>query len=169
MNNLKQYLKTARKANAPAYKNIVIGNTSADMDSVCGSMLMSWFYFNKTGIQYTPAIYCTRHELTFRFEIMEHLSTYDIDMDFLKENVIFKDDFEGQEKEVFSQIESVGMIDFNKLTKELSFLSDKIHYIIDHHADHKLYLDTIKEKLIITCGSATTLVTQKILEESSLF
>ena len=90
-------------------------------------------------------------------------------MDFLKENVVFKDDFEGQEKEVFSQIESVGMIDFNKLTRELEFLSDKIHYIIDHHADHELYLDTIKDKHIMTCGSATTLENQKMLEESSLF
>ena len=102
MNNLKEYLQVAMTHNQPAYKNLVFGNTSADMDSVVGSILMSWFYSFKTGIKYTPVVYCTRHELTFRFEILGHLSTFGIDEPFLRENVIFKDDFQDQENEVFS-------------------------------------------------------------------
>ena len=169
MNNLKQYLETAMQDNRPVYKNLVFGNTSADMDSVVGSILMSWFYGTKTGVSYTPVVYCTRHELTFRFEILGHLSTFGIDEPFLRENVIFKDDFQGQEQEVFAGVESVGLIDFNKLTKELACIQDKVHYIIDHHADHKKYLTTISEKKIIICGSATTLIIQKMLQESDLF
>jgi inorganic pyrophosphatase/exopolyphosphatase len=169
MNTFKTYLQEARKENNPVLKNVVFGNTSADMDSVVGSMLMSWFYANQTGIKYTPVVYCTRHELTFRFEILGHLSTFGIDEAFLKENVVFKDDFQGQEAEVFADVESVGLIDFNKLTKELSCIKDKVHYIVDHHADHGLYLDTVKDKKITICGSATTLIVQKILTESDLF
>jgi inorganic pyrophosphatase/exopolyphosphatase len=169
MNNLKQYLRAARQENTPVYKNLVFGNTSADMDSVVGSILMSWFYFTKTGVKYTPVVYCTRHELTFRFEILQHLETFGIDEPFLRENVVFKDDFQEQESEVFSQVESVGLIDFNKLTRELGSLSNKVHFIIDHHADHKKYLGTVREKRVIICGSATTLIIQKMLQESSLF
>ena len=139
------------------------------MDSCVGSILMSWFYYNKTGVYYTPVIYCTRHELTFRFEILGHLSTFGIDQAFLKDNVVFKDDFQGQENEVFAQVESVGLIDFNKLTKELKCLEDKVHFIIDHHADHEKYLETVKDKKLIICGSATTLIVQKMLTESELF
>jgi inorganic pyrophosphatase/exopolyphosphatase len=130
---------------------------------------MSWFYASKTGVKYTPVVYCTRHELTFRFEILGHLSTFGIDEHFLRENIIFKDDFQGHEAEYFAGVESVGLIDFNKLTKELACLEDKVHYIIDHHADHKKYLETVKDKKIIICGSATTLIIQKMLTESHLF
>ena len=83
MNTLKTYLRTARQENNQVYKNLIFGNTSADMDSVVGSILMSWFYFTKTGVYYTPVIYCTRHELTFRFEILHHLETFGIVMPYL--------------------------------------------------------------------------------------
>ena len=70
MDLLKQYLMDAKAVNTPHWKYLIFGNTSADMDSVVGSMLMSYFYGRKTGNKYTPVIYCTRHELTFRFEIL---------------------------------------------------------------------------------------------------
>lgn len=137
MNQIKQYLIDAKKDNSPYYKALVFGNTSADMDSVVGSILMAWFFGTQTGVKYMPVVYCTRHELTFRFEILQHLAVFGIDEIFMRENMVFKDDFMGQEDTVFSQVESVGLIDFNKLTKELSpVLSSKVHYIIDHHADH---------------------------------
>jgi inorganic pyrophosphatase/exopolyphosphatase len=97
------------------------------------------------------------------------LSVFGIDEVFLRENVVALDDFQDQEQEVFAEIESIGLIDFNKLTKELGFLSNKVHYIIDHHADHKKYLNTIKEKKIMICGSACTLMIQKMLTDSDLF
>ena len=93
MNNLKDYLVSAMAENRPTYKNLIFGNTSADMDSVVGSILMSWYYGTKTGIKYTPVIYCTRHELNFRFEILQHLSIFGINEWFLRENVVALDDF----------------------------------------------------------------------------
>lgn len=169
MNTLKDYLREAKLANTPAYKNLVFGNTSADMDSCVGAILMSWFYYTKTGVMYTPVIQCTRHELTFRFEILGHLETFGIDEPFLRENVICKDDYQEQEDEVFAEVESVGLIDFNKLNKNISCLQNKVHFIVDHHADHKKYMQTVKDKKIMICGSATTLIIQKMLQESEIF
>jgi inorganic pyrophosphatase/exopolyphosphatase len=93
MDRLKEYLIDARFENSPKWKYLIFGNTSADMDSVVGSMLMSWYYFQKTGNKYTPVVYCTRHELTFRFEILEHLALFGIDEQFLRDYVIFQEDF----------------------------------------------------------------------------
>jgi len=155
---LKEYLADAMRINSPVYKNLIFGNTGADMDSVVGSILMCYLYYKKTGVHYTPVTQCTRVEIHLRFEILGHLDTFDISEEFLKQNMVFMEDFHGKETEVFAAVESVGMIDFNNLTKELACLSDKIHYIIDHHADHNKYLETIKEKSIMMCGSATTLV-----------
>jgi hypothetical protein len=85
------------------------------MDSVCGSMLMSYYYWKKTGNWFTPVVYCTRHELTFRFEILKHLELFGIDEPFLREHVVFEEDFKDQETEVFANIVSVGLIDLNRL------------------------------------------------------
>ena len=170
MDKLKQYLIDAKAENSPKWKYLIFGNTSADMDSVCGSMLMSYFYGMKTGNKYTPVVYCTRHELTFRFEILKHLALFGIDEPFLRENVIFAEDFRDQETEVFSDIESVGLIDLNRLDKKLAdcFIK-KVEYIVDHHSDHFHYLDSLKEKRILKCGSATTLIVEKLLKDSDAF
>ena len=59
-------------------------------------------------------------------------------------------------------VESVGLIDFNKINEDLEEkLGEKMHYILDHHVDSKLYLDTVKEKVVIKVGSAHTLLIQK--------
>lgn len=60
-------------------------------------------------------------------------------------------------------MESVALVDFNELTKEMEqWLGSKVHYIVDHHVDNQLYLDTLIKKEIQLVGSATTLVIQNI-------
>lgn len=88
----------------------------------------------------------------------------------MRDNIVFAEDFKDKEEEVFAKIESVGLIDLNRLDKKLAdcFIK-KVEYIVDHHADHFHYLDSIKEKRILKCGSATTLIVEKILKESDIF
>ena len=49
-----------------------------------------------------------------------------------------------------STVESVGLVDFNRINKELEGfgLEDKVHYIIDNHGDHGLYGSSLKEKMV---------------------
>ena len=57
MEALKTYLCTARhEGNHPDLRFLIFGNTSADMDSVVGSILMSYYYGLKTGNKYIPVI-----------------------------------------------------------------------------------------------------------------
>ena len=92
--SLKAYLIEAKKYNTPDIKAVVFGNTSADMDSVVGSMCMSWYYGMKGDVKYTPVIYCKKADLLLRIEIMEHLALFGIDEAFLHEHVIFSCDFD---------------------------------------------------------------------------
>lgn len=41
-----------------------------------------------------------------------------------------------------------------------------MHFIVDHHVDSNLYLETLKQKDLKLIGSACTLVCQKLLEHS---
>ena len=71
MKSFKEYLKKAKALNLPRSKAIVMGNVSADMDSVVGSMAMSWCYGLKADApQYSPLINCSRDELKMRIEIV---------------------------------------------------------------------------------------------------
>ena len=93
---------------------------------------------------------------------MEHLSNLGISENFVYEKIFFIDDLLKSE-DTLNQVESVGLVDFNELNKELEpKLSSKVHYIIDHHVDNNKYLETIKEKEITQVGSAVTLVAERI-------
>jgi inorganic pyrophosphatase/exopolyphosphatase len=127
------------------------------MDSVVGATALSWLYGNKNeNLKYSPVINCQRNELKYRIEIMQHLARFDMDEKFINESFLFIEDLQS-----FHQVESVGLVDFNQLNKEIDNhdLCNKIHYIVDHHVDNELYGDTLKEKDIRLVGSATTLVT----------
>ena len=58
MNCLKQYLIQARKFNTPFLRALVIGNPSADMDSVVGATALSWYYGYNNKLKYSPVINC---------------------------------------------------------------------------------------------------------------
>lgn len=51
---------------------------------------------------------------------MAHLERFGIDQDFLLDNIIFLDDFIDNPDEFFGQVESVGLIDWNKLPKDIN-------------------------------------------------
>jgi inorganic pyrophosphatase/exopolyphosphatase len=169
MKALKDYIVSAKQFNTPKIRALVLGNSSADMDSVVGAMTLSWYFGslkNDNNLQYVPMINCTREELKMRIDIINHLNTFGMNDEFLK-NVIFNDDI-SESNDSLNDVESVALVDFNQLTKDLEpKLCDKIHYIIDHHVDSNMYLETIKHKEIKLIGSACTLVAQMIMNEQN--
>ena len=54
-------------------------------------------------------------------------------------------------------VESVVLVDFNKLNPEFEQLGEKVHFILDHHVDNNLYLESLVDKSIMLLGSAATL------------
>ena len=145
------------------------------MDSVVGSIVMSWYYgssvnpnYDPKGIKYIPVINCPKDELALRFDILENLSTFGIDNAFINANFLFVEDLRSN-PELMDSVESVGLIDFNKINEDLEQkLGPKMHYILDHHVDSKLYLNTLKEKKVTKVGSAHTLLIEKIWSSQNL-
>ena len=61
------------------------------------------------------------------------------------------------------EVQSVGLIDFNTINGDLEpKYGPLIHYIIDHHVDSNLYLDSVKDKNVKLVGSAQSLLVNKI-------
>ena len=80
----------------------MLGNPSADMDSVVGSFVMSWLFgeLKATGdLLYSPVINCKRQELPMRIEIMRHFEQFGMDADFIQKTAFFSEDL-SQEAEL---------------------------------------------------------------------
>ena len=58
MNSLKNYLVSARHFNTPKLRALILGNPSADMDSVIGCLALSWFYGHTKDLKYIPVVNC---------------------------------------------------------------------------------------------------------------
>lgn len=103
-----------------------MGNPSADMDSVLCAMVASWYYSevepSRANVLYSPLINCPRDELKYRFDIYAWLNENGFDDQFINSNLFFYEDLIKEGKEQFNSVESVGLVDFNQLTRESEFL-----------------------------------------------
>ena len=130
------------------------------MDSVVGAILMAWYYGElkplKSGVMYSPVINIPRDQLHLRIEIVRHLEQ--CGLLYSLEHIFFAGEVP------LETVSSVGLIDFNRLNKEIEPLADRIDMILDHHLDEKLYSPVERE--IKPMGSATTLIVFKILKAS---
>ncbi len=75
MNKFRLFLRDCKSMliNTEAPVRLVLGNTSADMDSVVGSMGLAYYLSLKTGNLWTPVINCKRDQLRLKVEIQLHL------------------------------------------------------------------------------------------------
>ena len=71
MNKFKTFLKDTRSAllRADASLNLVMGNTSGDMDSIVGALGLAYYLTLKTKTLWTPVVNCKRSELRLKVEI----------------------------------------------------------------------------------------------------
>lgn len=62
MNKFRKFLGDSKSLliNSETPVNLVLGNTSADMDSVVGSLGLAYYLSLKTGNLWTPVINCNR-------------------------------------------------------------------------------------------------------------
>lgn len=75
MNKFRQFLKECKSVfvGTDAPIRLVLGNTSADMDSVVGSLGLAYYLSLKTGNLWTPVINCTKDQLRLKVEIQLHV------------------------------------------------------------------------------------------------
>ena len=61
------------EANADKLR-IVMGNTSCDVDTAIGALVLAYYYQSKLNQQWVPVINCNRADFFCNLEIVKHLA-----------------------------------------------------------------------------------------------
>ena len=80
--------KTASSDSAPL--KVAMGNTSGDMDSIVGCMLMAYYLHLQTGDVWTPVVNCAKADLPLSVEIFTHVVK---DCQLAMDDMLFWDEF----------------------------------------------------------------------------
>ncbi len=156
---LKIFLQQARVlVNNKSFKKVVVGNESADLDSIISANLLAFAYSEMGEQSIIPLINCKREDYKLRTESCGLLKRYDID----ENNLIFIDDIDDLMVQNPNQLEII-IVDHNKLPDNLRAWDNSVISVFDHHQDIDMYLDA-KPRLFETLGSCSTLVAEFILE-----
>jgi len=136
---------------------IVLGNESADMDSIVCALVLAYSRTKASENVHVPVINIPRDDMRLRTDV-EHLFR-EVGIDHSK--LVFKDEIDLKKKDELSVV----LVDHNKLSTEQQDLSDCVVEIIDHHVDENQY--TSAKRLIDKTGSCTTLVAHSILNDDA--
>jgi exopolyphosphatase len=160
---LNSYLRKAGwHIDASFRRHLVMGNESADLDSVVSSLMYA-YYLNhrKTSehIEILPLINTRSGCLSLKPEIAFWLDETGVDI----EHIIFTDSLDLRDWAVNGQLR-LTLVDHNRLSPSQTFLKDSVVEIIDHHYVEEHQFPQLKRRIIEPVGSATTLVAECILD-----
>ena len=158
--DLKNFLKKA-KSTINNIEQVVVGNESADLDSIISANLLAFAYCKMGEQNIIPLINCKRQDYKLRTESYGLLKRYDID----ENDLIFIDDINS------SLISNPGnlkviIVDHNKLPDNLRAWDNNVVSVFDHHQDIKMYKNA-SPRIFETVGSCSTLVAQFILNNKA--
>ena len=133
---------------------IVLGNTSADMDSV----MSSFAYANGMGPSFFPLINVDRADLLLRKDVLYVLDIAALNCDafFFREDVPHLTELAKQGNAAFV------LIDHNRLDPRQKELAPFVERILDHHRDEESGYPA--HKIIRSVGSTATIVAQQLLK-----
>mmetsp|Transcript_50636 Transcript_50636/g.58053 ORF Transcript_50636/g.58053 Transcript_50636/m.58053 type:complete len:385 (+) Transcript_50636:50-1204(+) len=138
----------------------VMGNCTADMDSVVGSTLLAYQLSLQYQKSYIPVINTSREELPARIEINHLLETCKVS----SEDLIFWPEVYPTIKEISDTSDEPFIVLFDHciLETEKEYLSPFVELIVDHHVTSEKTPQNC-EKQIELIGSATTFVAERFL------
>lgn len=159
-----QYEKILDDSQSSVTIHFVMGNESADLDSIVSSISYAYLlcqegYSNPTEL-YIPLINVYREEMTLRKDLLYLFQLFDISVD----DLLFLDDRVPLNKLFEQKRLRLNLVDHNVLRPRQEHLSEAIERIVDHHVDENKHypLITNQNKLIAVVGSNATLITEKI-------
>jgi exopolyphosphatase len=142
--------------------HIVLGNESADMDSIISSIVRAYqlFLVGENDALYLPYINIPREELSLRKDVQYLFEGLGISA----ENLSFIDDPISLALLNQANLLKLHLVDHNELNPDQSYLVNTVVDIIDHHADAKINYPALKQKTIKVIGSCTCLVANEMLK-----
>ena len=156
---LKIFLKQATTlVKEQKFSQVVVGNESADLDSIISANLLAFAYYKMGMETIIPLINCNREDYKLRTESYGLLKRYEID----ENDLIFIDDIDTSLIQNPQNLKVI-VVDHNKLPDNLRAWDKAVVSVFDHHQDIDMYTDA-KPRIFETVGSCSTLVAQFILE-----
>jgi len=161
--SLKHFLKNACKSLIQhTVECLVIGNESADLDSIISALLMAYSYAFQDNRQVIPIINCQRRDYKLHTESYGLLKRYDID----ETDLVFIDDIPVELLELPGSL-SITVVDHNQLSDNLSNWNQNVTAILDHHKDTGSYPHA-DPRIFSSVGSCSTLVAEYILNQTDV-
>lgn len=140
--------------------HVIMGNESADLDSVVSSIVRAYQLFmanNDSGI-YLPYINICREDLKLRKDVLYLLDQLNIPTEYLS----CIDDLITPDAILERQRLNLHLVDHNKLNPKQIHLIGAVTSIIDHHMDSEEFYPRMIFKEIEVVGSCATLVANKL-------
>jgi len=185
--NFYQHLQNSKKSidninnNNGKTTTIVLGNETADLDSMVSALFYSYLASLTTtdkSHQYIPIINLRREDFRLKTDCIYPIINYfnsqnnkgekEVDIETCSQKLIFRDDLSSSVLDSFQTLQVV-LVDHNRLCYDFEeLLSQKpytIESIIDHHVDEHKYQPT-HLKIINMVGSTVSLITQLYQQES---
>lgn len=129
---------------------IVLGNESADFDSIVSALVYSYFRGKSQPI--LPVINAPRADIKLRRDVCTALSYVNI-----SESQVYSIDDRKTTELLDRDDISITLVDHNCLAPNQTHLSPKVISVIDHHVDENLFADA-NPRLIESVGSCSTLI-----------
>lgn len=152
---LSEYLKNAydryQKKDYNAL-HLVLGNVSADMDSIASALAFAYANLNDLDQLYLPLINIEREMLDWRKHVVYVFEKLNIDPD----KILYKEEIGRIPKDNLK----ITLVDHNALSPCQEFLKSYVSEIIDHHSDNGKFPNV--NKTLEKIGSNSTLIANKI-------
>ena len=156
---LKDFLKEAKASvRENTVEQIVVGNESADLDSIIAANILAFAYRQMGVKNIIPLINIKKQDYKLRTESYGLLKSYYID----EQDLIFIDDIDSALIANAGDIKII-VVDHNKLPDNLRAWDANVTAVFDHHQDIGMYAGS-NPRIFATVGSCSTLVADFILE-----
>lgn len=165
-----EYERIIEDANNSQIIHFVMGNESADLDSIISSITYAYLLKQESPSQqtglYIPLMNIFREEIVLRKDVLYVFDILNIAID----DLVFLDDNVPLNELLKQKRLSLNLVDHNVLKPSQAHLSDAVERIVDHHADENIQYPLIsgENKLIAVAGSAATLIAEKILSNQQV-
>ncbi|KAI1503887.1 exopolyphosphatase [Biscogniauxia marginata] len=149
---------TAPPSQRPAPLTFVVGNESADLDSLCSALLLAYFRTHDHGgcnALHIPLCHLPRADLALRPEFAAVLADAGAGTD----DVITLDELPARLEDLRPEDTRWLLVDHNALTGRLGKYGDRVVGCIDHHVDEgKVPRDGSEVRIVEKSGSCMSLV-----------
>lgn len=144
---LNEHLRSSRALTAKPH--VILGNESADLDSVACTLALSFVKTHPT----LPVLNLNRGDLHLRPDVVLALQSSNVEV----ANLCFLDDAGIQE--AMCNAAGITLVDHNSLAARQTSLASCVTAIIDHHSDEGLFRHA-NPRTIVKTGSCATLVSE---------